>query len=428
MNTGENEEQGQAGGAGNWRWVVCGLLFFAATVNYVDRQVIGILKVTLQQELHWSEIDYSNIILAFQLAYAAGSLVVGRLIDRLGSRRGYSLAVIVWSIAAMAHAAARSVTGFAIARATLGLGEGGSFPASVKSVAEWFPKKERALATGIFNAGTNVGALVTPLTVPWITIQFGWRWAFLCTGAIGMLWVIAWLALYRSPGDKSRGGTGAFKAEEPEAANAARKIPWRKLVPHRQMWAIAIGKFMTDPIWWVYLFWIPDFLNRAHGITLSHVGAPLVVIYQAASVGSVGGGWIPAALIKRGWSVNRARKTAMLICACGVVPIVLAARVSNLWVAVGIIGLASASHQGWSANMYTLASDMFPEETIGSVIGMATMAGAVGGMLIAKSVGYILQWTGSYSAIFGIAGSAYLLAFAVIQALAPKLEPVRIEG
>lgn len=422
MNTEEVEEQKAVGGAGNWRWMVCGLLFFAATVNYVDRQVIGILKVTLQQELHWSEIDYSNIILGFQVAYAAGSLLVGRLIDRLGTRRGYSLAVIVWSIAAMAHAAARSVAGFAIARAALGLGEGGSFPASVKSVAEWFPKKERALATGIFNAGTNIGALVTPLTVPWITIQFGWKWAFLITGGIGMLWVIAWLALYRSPGEKGRGVPGPPMAEE------ARKIPWRKLVPHRQMWAIAMGKFMTDPIWWVYLFWIPDFLNRAHGITLSHMGAPLVVIYQAASVGSVGGGWIPAALIKRGWSVNRARKTAMLICACGVVPIVLAARVSSLWMAVGIIGLATASHQGWSANMYTLASDMFPGETIGSVIGMATMAGAVGGMLIAKLVGYILQWTGSYSIIFGIAGGAYLLAFAVIQALAPKLEPVRIAG
>jgi ACS family hexuronate transporter-like MFS transporter len=427
VNTDAVEEQKAAGGAGNWRWMICGLLFFAATVNYIDRQVIGILKVTLQQELHWSEIDYSNIILGFQVAYAAGSLLVGRLIDRLGTRRGFSLAVIAWSIAAMAHAAARSVAGFAIVRAALGLGEGGSFPASVKSVAEWFPKKERALATGIFNSGTNVGALVTPLMVPWITIQFGWRWAFLSTGGIGMLWVIAWLALYHKPGEKGGVAHGPLVAGEAEAAKKGMEIPWRNLLLHRQMWAIALGKFMTDPIWWVYLFWIPDFLNRSHGITLSHVGAPLVVIYQAASVGSVGGGWIPAALIKRGWSVNRARKTAMLICACGVVPIVLAARVSSLWIAVGIVGLAAASHQGWSANMYTLASDMFPEETIGSVIGLATMAGAVGGMLIAKLVGYILEWTGSYSLIFGIAGTTYLLALAVIHALAPKLEPVRIE-
>jgi ACS family hexuronate transporter-like MFS transporter len=413
---------------GYWRWIICGLLFFAATVNYIDRQVIGLLKPTLQNDFHWSEIDYSNIIFAFQLAYAAGSLLVGRAIDRLGTRKGFSLVVIMWSVAAMAHAAARSVAGFMAVRFALGLGEGGSFPASVKTVAEWFPKKERALATGIFNAGTNVGALATSLIVPWISIHYGWQLAFVVTGAFGLLWVVAWVLVYRSPERHPCVSAAELEYVRSDPAEGTAVVSWRSLLPHRQMWAIAIGKFMTDPIWWLYLFWVPDFLNKTHGITLLNIGPPLIAIYLAADLGSVGGGWISSALIGRGWTVNRGRKTAMLICACGVLPIVFAARTTSLWLAVGIVALAAASHQGWSANMYTLASDMFPRQTIGSVIGIAGMAGAVGGMLIAKLVGYILQWTGSYSLIFIMASGAYLAALLIIHVIVPRLEPAQLNG
>lgn len=412
---------------GYYRWVICGLLFFAATVNYIDRQIIGILKPTLQHEFHWSEIDYGNIIFAFQLAYASGFLLVGRIIDWLGTRKGFSLAVVLWSFAAMAHAAARSLIGFNAARFALGLGEGGNFPASVKTVAEWFPKKERALATGIFNAGTNVGALITPLTVPWIAIHYGWRWAFIVTGALSLVWIVGWLLLYHSPEKHPRVSRSELAYIQGDALEPAIQVSWRRLLSHRQTWAVAIGKFMTDPIWWLYLFWVPDFLHKTHGITLLNIGLPLVAIYLAADAGSVGGGWISSALIKRGWSVNAGRKTAMLICACGVLPIVFAARASNLWVAVGLVAMAAASHQGWSANMYTLASDMFPRRSVGSVIGVAGMSGALGGMLIAKIVGYILEWTGSYYPVFVIAACAYLLALCIIHILAPRLEAVRLE-
>lgn len=407
---------------GNFRWVICALLFFAATVNYVDRQVIGILKPTLQSDLRWSEVDYGNIVAAFQLAYALGYLFMGRAMDWLGSRRGFSLAVVFWSLAEMAHAGARSVLGFSIARSALGLGEGGSFPASVKTVAEWFPEKERALATGIFNAGTNVGALVAPLSVPWITIHYGWRWTFLITGALGFSWVALWLIFYRSP-EHSPAPSKLTHNHPPEATG---NVPWAGLLAYRQLWAIAIGKFLTDPIWFLYLFWIPDFLNKTRGVTLLKLGLPMVVIYVAADFGSVGGGWLSGALIRRGWSVNAARKTAMLACACGVLPIVLAVRAHSLWTAVGLVSLAAACHQGWSANMYTLASDMFPRQAVGSVIGIAGMAGAIGGMLIAEVVGYVLQGTGSYYLIFAIAACTYLVAIVVIHLIVPGLQAVSL--
>jgi len=411
-----------------YRWLICGLLFLATTINYVDRQVIGILKPTLQHDLHWSEIDYSNIIFAFQVAYASGYLLFGWVLDRLRTRKGFSLAVIVWSIAAMAHSAARSVVGFGVARFALGLGEGGNFPAAVKTVAEWFPKNERALAAGIFNAGTNVGALITPLTVPWITIHYGWRCAFIATGTLGLAWVILWLMMYRPPQQHTRISKTEWTYIKGDREEFVIQTSWRELLHHRQMWAIAMGKFMTDPIWWFYLFLVPDFLTKTHGITLLNIGPPLVIIYLVADVGSVGGGWISSALIDRGWSVNSGRKTAMLICAIAVLPVVLAALTSNLWIAVALVAIAAASHQGWSANMYTLASDMFPPQIVGSVIGIAGMAGAVGGMLIAKVVGYVLQWTGSYSLIFVIAGCAYPLALVTIHVLAPELQPADLEA
>jgi len=353
---------------------------------------------------------------------------VGRVMDWLGTRKGFSLAVLVWSVAAMTHALARSVLGFSAARFALGLGESGNFPASIKTVAEWFPRKERALATGIFNAGTNVGALTTPLVVPWITYSYGWRWAFIATGAIGFLWLIAWLAIYGPPERHARVSKPELAHIRSDPPEPTAKIAWGSLFPHRQTWAFAVGKFMTDPIWWLYLFWVPDFLHKRHGITLLNMGLPLVTIYLIADVGSIGGGWLSSSLIKRGWTVNAGRKTAMLVCALAVVPIVFASKVSHLWLAVGLVGLAAAAHQGWSANMFTLASDMFPRRAVGSVVGIGGMAGAVGGMLIAKVVGYVLQWTGSYLPAFIIAGSAYLVALGAIHLLAPKLEPAHIEA
>ncbi|HLJ26223.1 MAG TPA: MFS transporter [Candidatus Angelobacter sp.] len=410
----------------HYRWIICALLFFAATINYIDRQVIGLLKQTLQGQIGWNEIDYSNIIFAFQLAYAAGLLFAGRVMDRLGTRKGFSLSVLFWSVAAMAHALAHSVMGFGAARVALGLGEAGSFPASIKAVAEWFPRRERALATGIFNSGTNIGALITPLIVPWITLNYGWRMAFVATGAIGFMWLVLWFAMYESPENHPRVSKAELDYIRSDPPEPAAKIPWLQLLPHRQTWAFAIGKFLTDPIWWFYLFWVPDFLFKNHGINLSNVGLPLFVIYQAATVGSIGGGWLSSFMIKRGWPVSSSRKTAMLVCALAVVPIVFASKVSSLWAAVALIGLAAAAHQGWSANMFTLASDTFPRRAVGSVVGIGGMFGSIGALLLAKVTGYVLQWTGSYLPLFMIAGSSYLTALVIIHFLNPQLKPAQV--
>jgi ACS family hexuronate transporter-like MFS transporter len=437
---------------GKVRWVICALLFFAATVNYIDRQVIGILKPSLAEEFKWSESDYAWIVFAFQTAYAIGLLVVGSLMDRFGTKKGFSWSIIVWSIGALLHAWAvpigvavvgivsaifgweagawtlgASVVGFMIARFILGIGEAGNFPASIKTVAEWFPKKERALATGIFNSGTNIGALVTPLAVPWIALTWGWYEAFIITGVIGFIWLAFWLYYYRTPDQHPTLTKEEYDYIHSDLEEPQPKIPWRKLLPHRQTWAFAAGKFLTDPIWWVYLFWLPDFLNKQHGLDLKTFGIPIAVIYIIADVGSIGGGWFSGFFIKRGWSLNKARKTAMLICALAVVPIVFASITSSLWVSVLLVGIAAAAHQGWSANLFTTASDMFPKQAVGSVVGIGGMAGAVGGMLISKVVGWILDATGSYIPIFIIAASAYLIALAIIHLLAPRLEPAKID-
>ena len=414
--------------SGHYRWVICALLFFAATINYIDRQVIGILKTTIQDEIGWTEIGYSWVVFSFQAAYAIGLLGIGRLIDRIGTRKGFSLSIAFWSVAAMGHALAQTVFGFGVARFFLGLGEAGNFPAAIKTVAEWFPKKERALATGLFNSGTNIGALVTPLVVPWITLRWGWRTAFVATGAIGFVWLIAWLALYRRPEEHPSLSSAELKYIQSDPADPVVKVPWRRLLPHRQTWAFAIGKLMTDPIWWVYLFWLPDFLHKKHGLSLKDFGPPLVVVYLLADIGSIGGGWISSSLIKRGWTINAGRKLAMLICALAVVPIVFAAQATNVWVAVLLIGLAAAAHQGWSCNLFTTTSDMFPRYAVGSVVGIGGMAGAVGGMVIARLVGEILERTGSYVPIFIIAASAYLAALLVIHLLSPRLEPANLES
>jgi len=353
-------------------------------------------------------------------------VVVGRLIDRLGTRLGYALAMVFWSLASMAHAVAGSLAGFAVARASLGFGEAGIFPASIKTVAEWFPKKERALATGIFNAGTNVGAIVTPFVVPWITVHWGWRWAFILTGALGFVWLLFWLWLYRKPEEHPRLSKAELDYIRSDPAEQPGKIKWIRLLSYRQTWTFMMGKFMTDPIWWFYLFWVPDFLQRQHGLKLMQIGAPIMVIYLIADVGSVAGGWLSSSLIHHGRSVNFARKTALLICSVAVIPIAFAYRIESTWGAVLLVGLAAAAHQGFSANLYTLTSDMFPSRAVGSVVGIGGMAGAIGGMLIAKIVGYALQWTGSYMIPFFMAASAYLLAVAVMQILSPRLEPALI--
>lgn len=432
---------------GYYRWYICGLLFFATTINYVDRQVIGILKSTLQGEFGWTEIDYSNIVFAFQLAYAIGLLAAGRLMDRLGTKVGYALAIVVWSLAAIAHAEATvfgpamsgllamvglaatpSVAGFMAARFALGFGEAGNFPAAIKATAEWFPKKERAFATGIFNSGTNVGALLTPLAVPWITLTWGWYWAFVITGVLGFFWLVLWWVTYDNPETHPRLSKVELAYIRSDPAESTTPIPWAAVMRHREAWAFAIGKFMTDPIWWLYLFWIPDFLQRNHGLDLKSLGLPIVVIYLIADVGSIGGGWLSSALIHKGWTINAARKGAMLVCALCVVPIIFAANASNLWVAVTLVGIAAAAHQGWSANIFTFSSDMFPRRAVGSVVGFGGMAGALGGMLIAKVTGYLLEWTGSYYSVFLIAGFAYLAALLVIHLLVPVIKPVDIEG
>ena len=412
---------------GHFRWVICALLLFGTTKNYIDRQILGLLKDTLQHSLGWNEIDYSNLVSAFYAAYAVGMLVVGRLIDRLGTRLGYALAMVFWSLASMGHALAGSIASFSVARSALGFGEAGVFPASIKAVAEWFPKKERALVTGIFNAGTNIGVIVASLTVPWIAAHLGWRWAFLLTGAVGFVWLLFWLLFYGQPEEHPRLSRAELDYIRSDPAEATAKIKWLSLLPHRQTWAFVLGKFLTDPIWWFYLFWVPGFLQSKHGLLLTQVGLPIVVIYVISDVGSVAGGWISSVLIRRGVTVNASRKIAMLICALSVVPIVFAYRVQDLWGAVLLIGLAAAAHQGFSANLFTLSSDMFPKRAVASVVGIGGMAGAVGGMLVAKIVGYVLQWTGSYMVPFFIAGSAYLVALLVVHLLAPKLQAVDIE-
>jgi MFS transporter, ACS family, hexuronate transporter len=437
------------------RWGICALLFFATTLNYIDRQVIGILKPDLSEKLGWNEIDYSIIVTAFQIAYAIGYAGAGRLVDRVGVKRGYFLAVLFWSLAAMAHALTRlippevklgnwaasvahvagdwvlvipmTVLGFSAARFALGLAEGGNFPAAIKTVSIWFPKKERALATGIFNAGSNVGALVAPLLVPWLTVTFGWPMAFLVTGALGLAWLAAWGLYYQDPEDHPRLSATELAHIRSDPPDPVVKIPWLSLLRYRQTWAFTVGMFLSSPIWWFYLYWIPGFLNKQYGLKLLELGPPLVTIYLMTDVGSIGGGWLSSWLIKRGWTVNAARKTAMLICALCVVPVFMASRVSNLWVATLLVGLAASAHQGFSCNLYTLVSDTAPRQVVSSIIGIGGMAGAIGGIFIATLAGFILDRTGDYRLLFLIAACVYLVNLTIIHLLNPRLEPMKFD-
>jgi ACS family hexuronate transporter-like MFS transporter len=407
---------------GRFRWVIVALLFAATAINYVDRQMIGLLKPTLEQEFGWSETTYADIVFYFQLAYAVGYIVFGNVVDRIGARTGYAIAFLIWTAAHMLHGAARSAVQFAMVRFLLGIGESGNFPAGIKAVTEWFPKKERAFATGIFNAGANVGAVITPLIVPVLTLTYGWQAAFVITGAGSLIWLVAWLALYRRPRESRHVSEAEIAYIESDPADSAAKVPWSRLLKVKETWAFAIGKFLTDPIWWMFLFWTPDFLVKRHGLDLKTFGPPLVVIYLVSDFGSIAGGWMSSKLIHRGWSINAARKTTMLICAFAVTPIFFAQYVDDLWTAVAIISLATAAHQAWSANLYTLPGDTFPRKAVGSVIGIGGTAGAVGGMLFALYIGQILERVGSYGLIFVVAGSVYLMALALIHLLMPRMD------
>jgi len=416
------------GPVGRYRWRICALLFFATTINYMDRQVLGVLAPHLQNVIGWNEIQYGYIVTSFQAAYAIGLLLFGGIIDRIGTRLGYALAILLWSLSAMGHSLVQTVIGFAIARFMLGLGESGNFPAAIKTVAEWFPQRERALATGIFNSGSNIGSIVAPLVVPWIAVKFGWQWAFIFTGMFSAAWLVAWMITYRRPQDHPKVSERELALIQSDPAEPQEKIAWARLLPHKQTWAFLIGKFLTDPIWWFFLFWLPKFLNAKHGLALTELGLPLVLIYLVADAGSIGGGWLPSLFLKRGWTVNRARKTAMLVCACCVVPVTFAANVKNLWGAVALVSVAAAAHQGWSANLFTLASDMFPRRAVASVVGIGGFGGTVGGMFIATFTGFLLEFTGSYVPVFAMAGSAYLVALLMIHLLAPRLERAPLDA
>jgi ACS family hexuronate transporter-like MFS transporter len=417
----------QTAASGRVRWTICTLLFFATTINYIDRQMISVLKPTLTAEFGWSETTYADIVFWFQAAYALGYFVFGHIMDRLGARFGYSLAAVIWGLAAMSTGFARSATDFMVARFALGLGESGNFPAGLKAVAEWFPKKERAFATGIFNAGANIGAILTPLIAPILVFNFGWPFAFYVTGAIVFVWLAFWIVLYRRPREKAGLSTAELAYIESDPADIEGRTPWLSLLRHRQTWAYAIGKFLTDPIWWMFLFWLPDFFAKNYGLDLKTFGPPLVAIYIISDVGSIAGGWLSSALIKRGWSVNMGRKTAMLICALCVPPVFLSIYADSLWAAVAIIGLATAAHQGWSANLYTLPSDLFPRRAVGSIVGIGGTLGAIGGMFMAKFAGWVLETTGSYMPMFILAGSVYLIALLIIHLLVPRLEPATLD-
>jgi ACS family hexuronate transporter-like MFS transporter len=431
---------------GKFRWTICSLVFFATTINYLDRQVISLLKSDLTKGFHWTEIDYSNIVIAFQVSYAIGMLGVGRLIDRVGTKLGYALSLIVWSIAAVGHAFVKGTGGFMVARAVLGISEAGNFPAAIKTIAEWFPKKERAFATGIFNSGTNIGAIIAPLTVPWIAAQphLGWQGAFLITGAIGFIWLIFWFWLYEIPSRHKRLSKPEFNyihSDVDEATPARQalgddyKITWIQLLGFRQTWAFVIGKFLTDPVWWFYLFWLPAFLESEYGLVKTQIALPVALVYTMAGIGSIAGGYLPMALIRRNWPVFRARKTSMLIYAFCVIPVVFAQYLGsmNMWLAVLMIGLATSAHQAWSANLFTTVSDMFPKRTVASVTGIGGMAGALGGILIAWAAGQLLnhyEILGTkeigYYILFIICGSAYLIAWLLMHFLVPKLKPINL--
>ncbi len=414
----------------NYRWVIVALLFFATTINYLDRQIIGLLKPTLEKEFQWTETDFAHIVMAFTAAYAIGLLFFGWLIDRIGTKIGYSLSVILWSLSGMLHAIARSVTGFSIARIGLGIGEAGNFPAAMKAVAEWFPKKERALATGIFNAGTSIGVVLALLITPWILVRYGWQEVFWITGALGFVWLIFWIFLYEIPTKQKRITSEELtlitlgQEQSPDEVAANRSIKWHKLFALPQTWAFVTGKFLIDPIYWFFLFWLPSYFSSTFNLDLKKPSLPLMIIYAATTIGSIAGGYFSSWLIRKGWPTLKARKTVLLIVAVLELSIISAQFVTNVWAAVALISMAVALHQAWATNMFTTASDMFPKEAVSSVVGIGGMAGACGGILFPILVGYLLDTykaegnlAGGYNVLFTVCGLTYLIAWTIIHFL-----------
>jgi MFS transporter, ACS family, hexuronate transporter len=417
------------------RWTVCSMLFIATSINYMDRQVIAILKPTLEHSIGLTEVNYGYVVDAFQIAYAIGLLGAGRMIDKLGTRIGYMLIMAVWSVSAMGHALASTALEFGIARFFLGLGESGNFPAALKTVAEWFPQSQRSLATGIFNSGTNVGAILAPLIVPWVTVRYGWHAAFLTTGLFSALWILWWFRRFRTPANSLGSELLAVhreqnvyreKEEAEGSIKAAPAVPWRQLLRCRQTWAYTMAKFLTDPIWYFYMFWLPSYFSAKFNLNLSHLGLPLIIVYNVSAIGSIGGGWLPTPFRRMGLTSTNARLAAMLLCAFLVVPIYAASRVTSVWAAIALVSLATGAHQGWSANLFTTPSDMFPARAVGSIVGFGGMIGAIGGAMFAFFAGHVLQLTHSYASLFTAAASAYLLALIMLCTLAPGLKKAEL--
>jgi ACS family hexuronate transporter-like MFS transporter len=412
----------------NYRWRILALLFFATTINYIDRQVIGLLKPFISKELGWNEADYGYIVTSFQVAYAIGLITTGRFLDKFGTRIGYIWAIIIWSVAGMAHSAARGVVGFASARFVLGLGESANFPAAVKSVAEWFPKKERAFATGLFNSGSTIGAIIAPLIVTVISLSLGWRWAFIITGSLGFIWLFFWIAWYRVPEkhpEISKEELLYINQDEIDT-DVKMKIRWIDLARLKQTLAICSTRFISDWVWWFFLFWIPDYLHKAHSIDMKEAVLPIIIIYSVSSIGGIGGGWLSSRFISSGKSIDFARKTSILVCALIILPVMLVSQTHHLWVAVFLIALAAAGHQGWASNIFTIISDIYPKQAVATMVGLSGFAGAVGGALSASFIGLILENTGSYFLIFLIASSVYLINWLILRLFIKEIKPVSL--
>jgi ACS family hexuronate transporter-like MFS transporter len=413
-----------------FRWVICALIFAEITINYIDRMVFGLLAPELQKIFHWSNSDYTNIAFWFEIGYAVGLAFIGRFLDRVGTRAGLAIALTAWCIASMLHAGVSTIVGFCLVRFLLGVSESGAFPGATKATAEWFPRRERALVAGIFNSGSNVGAIIAPLAVPWLFLTYGWQWAFIGTGAIGLVWLGFWIVLYREPAKHPRVSAAELAHIQSDPPDTILElIPWHRILAKRQAWAFIMGKFFTDAIWRWNLYLLPLFFSQHFKLDIKKFGPPFIVIYLMADIGSIGGGWLSSNLLKRGWSVNAARKTAMLVCVIGVLPVMLTTHVSNIWVAIVLVGTATAAHQGWSSNLYTTISDMFPKHAVATVAGIGGTAGALGAILLLKLTSVLFDSSSSnadtYTTLFTIAGGAYVAALACFHFLAPKLEPVR---
>jgi ACS family hexuronate transporter-like MFS transporter len=428
------QESGKLAPGGNLRWLICALLCLAIILIYIHRNVVSVLQGdTFVKIYHWNALDFGHLGMAFTGGYAIGLVSAGRFLDRIGVRIGFLIAVIIWTVLAMGHGlitylpAASALSGLITARFLLGIVEGAFFPAAIRATAEWFPKSERAFSTGVFNAGSAFGALLSPLLVPLVVAQWSWPMAFYLSGGLGVVWIVCWLAFYREPENDKRLSRAEFEYIRSDWEPPVKSLPWLKIIGYKQTWAFFLGKFMTDPIWWFYIFWLPTFLKTRFSVDLKHFGPPLVVVYLMADGGSILGGWISSRLIRAGWSINAARKSTMLLCALCILPVLTVTHMNNMWAAIVLIGLAAGAHQGWSANIFTLASDVTPKPAVSSVVGFGGMGGAVGGFLFQMFVGRVVDKTGAYFIPFAVAGLAYISVLIVIQLMLPRLEMMKLD-